>query len=983
MSVDSRVKKLSYTKDSIEFLKRLWTYASLDARCFALVWICGEVLIYRHYCLDESIGKVKKESENYYRVPNYPELWALLDKHLQKLLNETAKKGCHLYFQILPLSERPEKGRGSATNVKVARWLWADLDFKETVEKPEFEGCREGEDFELECYYREGGKWIHVRRPRLSEVLAKVREILGSEPTIVVDSGNGYHLYFELEDEVEASAIRPVEERLVDTLGADKQSKDIARILRLPGSINPRNGRPVVVIRDTGIRFSLDELRARLEPKREARAAEKPVEKYSEIEKPVILLEGELRALSDSDILEIKEMLKPAYVQGKRQYIWLYLSGWFAKARIDPISCIKVLLTLYKETGDQDSLKMRLAAVVYSYKKAGIDIDKYAEDIEKLTGVRPYGLDKEISEEAIKGKTGLQEILEEVLPEEQALEVIRRIEEKLGVASPFRDSIFALMDFEKKIFAVANLRKYVVVRARLDGNRLTYKDIVFIGAPTYVEVIKSPLGDITKYRVVWEIPTRNMRIELGPSTIDDILGRLRVEGLVLSRRYAEDVLNAIIEGFVRKGRAVLKLEIDKPGFYILDSKVAAVKYPVEKPSPEELREALLLLNELVENHYSKVKPKFVMVVKWGLTAPFAYARKQLKVYPPIPDLCLYGARNTAKTTQAEIACAYIWGLDPAKDKVSISVGEANTEYRFGRIVDRWTFGTVINEANSIFYKPELINLMKAKVDSTIVRGRYEYSGYREYLALSPIAYTMNPTPRVDFLSLDLVPKTLILLEYTSAEVLTPEEMEKFNREVKPRLAKLGAIGRWVAAYIIERGPEILKMDWLDLAEHLLAEMYKSVGLEPPEWVKLRAETKDYSETLEDKRLKVIDEIRDYINDQYSKHISKTVAIVDGSQAATIGFRHKLEALLQEGLISWAILKNGMVYITTEILRYIKSVPVANLRDLAEILGVPDRYLSKKSIKLGKETKNISVIELSLDELAELLSPEPVDEGTNS
>jgi len=183
--------------EAVEFLRRLWTYNSLEARCFALVWICGEKLSYRHYCLDVSVKKARKESESFYRVPNYPELWALLEKHLSKLLEEAARRGCHFYHQVLPLSEKPAQGRGSAANVKVARWLWADLDFKEVVERPEFEGCREGEDFELECYYREGDKWIHVRRPTLSEVIVRVSELLGQEPTIIVDSGNGYHLYFE------------------------------------------------------------------------------------------------------------------------------------------------------------------------------------------------------------------------------------------------------------------------------------------------------------------------------------------------------------------------------------------------------------------------------------------------------------------------------------------------------------------------------------------------------------------------------------------------------------------------------------------------------------------------------------------------------------------------------------------------------------------------------------------------------------------
>jgi len=111
-----------------------------------------------------------------------------------------------------------------------------------------------------------------------------------------------------------------------------------------------------------------------------------------------------LRELSDADILKIKELLREAYRPGFRQYLVLYLSGWLAKAGISPLSAVKLVKVLYEDTGDTDPLKTRLSAVVYSYKKAGVDVDAYAKEIEELTGVRPYGLEKEISEEEVKGK---------------------------------------------------------------------------------------------------------------------------------------------------------------------------------------------------------------------------------------------------------------------------------------------------------------------------------------------------------------------------------------------------------------------------------------------------------------------------------------------------------------------------------------------------------------------------------------------------
>jgi len=131
-----------------------------------------------------------------------------------------------------------------------------------------------------------------------------------------------------------------------------------------------------------------------------------------------------LRALDDAKLIEIKELLKEAYRPGHRQYLVLYLSGWLAKARVHPLSAVKLAKMLYEETRDKDPLKTRLSAVVYSYKKAGIDIDKFAAEIESETGVKPYGLEKEIREdiERVSGKSGIQEILESALEEERALD---------------------------------------------------------------------------------------------------------------------------------------------------------------------------------------------------------------------------------------------------------------------------------------------------------------------------------------------------------------------------------------------------------------------------------------------------------------------------------------------------------------------------------------------------------------------------------
>ncbi|MEM4788164.1 MAG: hypothetical protein QXV28_09330, partial [Ignisphaera sp.] len=505
---------------------------------------------------------------------------------------------------------KPAKGRGSEKDVRIGRWLWVDYDYKETVDRAGFEGCKELEDYALECYYTDSGKVIHVKRPPLKQVLEDVKGRLGVEPWFVVDSGAGYHLYFRLSREVDASTVKRLEEWLVDRLGGDPQSKDLARILRLPGSINPRTRRLVQVIYQKPEEIDPEKLLERAEVEKLEAHLEKTARTQA------------LRELSDSEILRITDLLKDAYRPGYRQFLLLYLSGWLAKARVSPLSVVRIAKTLYESTGDSDPLKTRLSAIIYSYKKAGIDVDAYSSDIEALTGVKPYGLEREIQEEKVKGVSGLQEILESTLGEDRALSIIHELSEMLQTLSPYRDSIIELIDYEKQLYAVANLRKLVIARAKRVNNILVYKERVSVVAPTRVVVYSNPIGGVTKYEITFEGATLQRPLVVGPALIDEIADRLSIEGLVYHRKLIYDVLSAIVQAYVRKGKAEIKTEIESPGFYLVDNRLVSVKYSVESFNTEKLRQALMLLNELAETWFKHVQDKFSTVIKWGAIAPF-------------------------------------------------------------------------------------------------------------------------------------------------------------------------------------------------------------------------------------------------------------------------------------------------------------------------------------------------------------------------
>ncbi|MGC9069342.1 MAG: DUF5906 domain-containing protein [Thermoprotei archaeon] len=147
---------------------------------------------------------------------------------------------------------------------------------------------------------------------------------------------------------------------------------------------------------------------------------------FVNIDQWIVKKERETIELNDTALSQLVDVLKEVYKPGYRQNLILYLAGLFAKAQIKPIHLVKIVKTLHDETNDEESLKTRLAPIVYTYKKAGIDID--ASKIEEITGIKPYGLENEINVERVKGISGLYEIFEHQLGDKtKALEKVKKV----------------------------------------------------------------------------------------------------------------------------------------------------------------------------------------------------------------------------------------------------------------------------------------------------------------------------------------------------------------------------------------------------------------------------------------------------------------------------------------------------------------------------------------------------------------------------
>ena len=674
-----------------------------------------------------------------------------------------------------------------------------------------------------------------------------------------------------------------------------------------------------------------------------------------------------LRELSDTEILEIANLLKPAYRPGNRQYIALYLSGWLAKAGVSPVSAVKVVKALYDSTNDTDPLKTRLAAVVYSYKKAGVDIAPYAEEIEKAAGVRPYGIDSQVEEEEVKGRTGLQEVLEGVLGEAEALAVIQRLQEILNAVSPFRDSIFELLDYEKGLYAVANLRRLIMARARRDGDKVVYKERVAAVAPTEVEVYESPIGLIRKYKVKFEGNTLSRPIIVGPATADELADRLVAEGLVYHRRLIHDVLSALLNAYIRAGRAKVVVEMDKPGFYLIDGQVKASGIEIQDPDPHRLREALQLLNELVEKWFSHAAAKFAVIIKWAAVAPFAYVLKQRGRW--VRHLYLYGRPDAFKTTMGRIAL-WLWGRPEEK-----AGGSIDTPARLGKTLSETTLPVLINEPGPALMKPELVDLLKNATDSTVVRGKFERGVYVEYPALRVAVFTSNKFLPED----DALLKRMRVIAFSANETgpriygeKWEEAKEKF-KEVEAKLPVLTEIGKCIATAVVRGEVQVVGEE---SGKALLEHCYNKAGLEAP-WLSLEYEEEyDYAgETI----MEFKEAFKKLVNDLYARYVSRLVEVVrdqygqvkeEHYTAEEVDFEKKVEVLLRKNAIPGARLKNNKVVINKKLLEELGLKDRLGLKDLADLTGWEYRKYTERE---GDKVVNYAAVLIDYPDFLQFVS----------
>jgi hypothetical protein len=286
------------------------------------------------------IGSGKPPKQFFYSVDEVLTGWSKLEGILQA---KNKSERVNVYFGVNPRTEKV----GDAEHVAVCRTLWCDLDTKDPA------------------HMRQIGDILHP---------------LHLYPSVIVDSGHGYHLYWFLHDEIPAAEAVGVMREIARVLGGDPKTHDAPRILRLPGTINQKSD-PVHcrMVSYKPVRFNASDFIDKLStaapiiaaPKIVAKAAEAAETKPQAASPPVAdaarsFIEVPADANGSAHLYHFANALAPWWNEGRRHSLALAVSGMLRYDGATRAEAEKIIEFVARACHDNE-IDDRLKAVATTY----------------------------------------------------------------------------------------------------------------------------------------------------------------------------------------------------------------------------------------------------------------------------------------------------------------------------------------------------------------------------------------------------------------------------------------------------------------------------------------------------------------------------------------------------------------------------------------------------------------------------------------
>lgn len=374
------------------------------------------------------------------------------------------------------------------------------------------------------------------------------------------------------------------------------------------------------------------------------------------------------------------------------------------------------------------------------------------------------------------------------------------------------------------------------------------------------EETKQPLSsfaitNITQYKtpipgteVIYDITIKHINGETYQFTkepLSTIYDTLTQYGIATPRYHGLDPIEISLKIYRDLNLIKYKEEPAQPGFFYINNKLIHTT-PDHLPQPDttKLKESLTILNQLITS-YDTLQYEAGYIIKWFLTAPTSFARKQ-HGQSIMPWMYVYGKSRAGKTVLGR-AGTLIWGQNPLISEKGAS--SFTTEAKFGVSLSHSTYPVIVNEGERLIQnrtQNNISDLIKEAVYSLTARERGTIRGGAIKIpALAPLYITSN----VASINAAELGARFEGVEFHLPKPRTPEEMKEFDRTFKPTgedtpLKKLIHIGAWMKQYLLNN-PETITQPWEQVSTQALTQMYNQVGLPIPEWITGEVQKIDY------------------------------------------------------------------------------------------------------------------------------------------
>jgi len=555
-----------------------------------------------------------------------------------------------------------------------------------------------------------------------------------------------------------------------------------------------------------------------------------------------------------------------------------------------------------------------------------------------------------------------------------------------NVVSPRRMSgiIKGEIDANTNVLVNFNLKQIYqekISKSKDIPNKLTP---VIEAVPQKLEVIDTLLLEQPRtFKIWWKSNvTERVFVTAGEgtgATISEIEQYLINAGFSHSPRLVAGALSCTINSLIKNNMAIIKQDIDNPGFYYdaNEDKAIIVKKDFSMPTTTEIKSCIQTLNNLTIFFKGNLET-LSTVLKWGLMSEFSYAIKQGGKW--MPWMYLKGSAGSGKTTLAKIIL-YLYGVPTPENNVGGS--SADTVARLGAILSQSCDPRIVNEPAAVFNRQSTNEMVKVCVESTTARRKFRGAYYGGIPAFSSILFTANQYLPED----DALIRRLYVLSFSYSQRKTDHDRKMFedafhiDTPSTSPLKNLQFLGRYALRHLLS-DPSKLLNDWKETADEILEAFFNEVDEEVPLWLKMWAE----SESLDDFDDSQREDLRTFFINEFNA--ARKRVVVQGDMGVITEDNGYIEGvstkdnftkvnwgIVNNRMLTWAIphvSRNGTYYIClTQSLRKKIASEVdfcSDLKSIGELLGW--EYKNNK-FSNGKQMK---VIKVKFDEFMDFMYP---------